>query len=271
MKVLFVQKVIGIGGSENYFLRLLPKLKQSGIDCEFFLVRSLQDGDESISFIKKLKASGIYVHDRVSAPYNPLLVYYLYKVIVTSQAQIVHSHLIHADFWSALVKRFLNNQFFLLSTKHGYDENYVRKNGFKTKNIVKGFYYIIAKWSNNYIDYSTAVSNGLRRFYIDAGLVEANKIKTLYHGHDFPDNDFPDSVDYRLSPSQVIMVGRIIPLKGYQYVIEAISIASKRQPDVKLVILGTDYGFKHQLEELALNLKVRDRVIFVGFTKEVGQ
>ena len=38
MKVLFVQNIAGIAGSEKYFLAIMPELLKRGIDCSFLAV-----------------------------------------------------------------------------------------------------------------------------------------------------------------------------------------------------------------------------------------
>lgn len=61
----------------------------------------------------------------------------------------------------------------------------------------------------------------------------------------------------------LVFVGRLVEKKGVSYLIEAMSILARRYKDVKLVIVG-DGPLRESLEDLARQLRVDDRVAFVG-------
>lgn len=66
----------------------------------------------------------------------------------------------------------------------------------------------------------------------------------------------------------VVAVGRLHPLKGFDVLIEAIALARAEEPRLSLHILGGDHeGNRTRLEQRAEALGVKDRVHFHGFTE----
>lgn len=61
----------------------------------------------------------------------------------------------------------------------------------------------------------------------------------------------------------VIFIGRLHPVKGVQYLIEAMAIVRQQMPDVKLVIVG-DGVERARLEKLAERLNLNDCIQFTG-------
>jgi len=65
------------------------------------------------------------------------------------------------------------------------------------------------------------------------------------------------------SAKTIIFVGRLHPVKGIQYLIEAMAIVHQEMPDVKLVIVG-DGVERSRLEELAERLNLDGCIQFAG-------
>ena len=61
----------------------------------------------------------------------------------------------------------------------------------------------------------------------------------------------------------IIFVGRLHPVKGVQYLIEAMAIVHQEMPDAKLVIVG-DGDERSRLEELVEKLNLSDCIQFAG-------
>jgi glycosyltransferase involved in cell wall biosynthesis len=60
----------------------------------------------------------------------------------------------------------------------------------------------------------------------------------------------------------ILFLGRIHEIKGLDILVKAFSKIS--EDNVKLAIVGGDYGFKEELERLIENLNLKDKVIFPG-------
>jgi glycosyltransferase involved in cell wall biosynthesis len=71
---------------------------------------------------------------------------------------------------------------------------------------------------------------------------------------------------YNLGDSQklILFLGRIHKIKGLDLLTEAFAELSKVSDDIMLVIAGPDDGYLTALRELVRNLKIEEKVIFIG-------
>jgi glycosyltransferase involved in cell wall biosynthesis len=63
------------------------------------------------------------------------------------------------------------------------------------------------------------------------------------------------------------IVGRLVPVKGHQYLIRALA-RLEDVPHVKLVVVGTG-GLEHTLKQLAHERNLDNRVVFTGFRQDI--
>ena len=70
---------------------------------------------------------------------------------------------------------------------------------------------------------------------------------------------------YNIKGKVVLFVGRLLPLKGIQYMLKAAPQILKQVPETNFVIVGGGSSFKRKLEKLSHNVGVDDRVVFTGF------
>ena len=64
---------------------------------------------------------------------------------------------------------------------------------------------------------------------------------------------------------KLVFLGRINFIKGFDYLIESVSILIKRGFNVLLFIAGDDDGYKIKLEQMINNFKIKENVYFIGF------
>ena len=96
-RVLHVAKVAGISGSENHLLLLLPALRERGYDVRFAMLHEDEPG--AAEFATRLREGGVHVEElRFHAATAPILVGRLVRLMRRHAPQIVHTHLVHADF-----------------------------------------------------------------------------------------------------------------------------------------------------------------------------
>ncbi len=62
---------------------------------------------------------------------------------------------------------------------------------------------------------------------------------------------------------RLLAVGRLVPVKGTRYAIEMLALLKNRHPGLRLCVVG-DGPLRRELEDLALNLGVQDRIEFCG-------
>jgi L-malate glycosyltransferase len=62
MKILFIQKMAGISGSEIYFMNIMPALVQKGHDCTFCCVEHPDNAEKNKKFLQHLSDNGVKYH-----------------------------------------------------------------------------------------------------------------------------------------------------------------------------------------------------------------
>jgi len=100
-----------------------------------------------------------------------------------------------------------------------------------------------------------------------------DKIETIPNAVDF--ERFEVSVDRQMirrkyiAPHEkmVLFTGRLTPQKGVEYLIQAVPLILKRNPEAKIVIVGEGW-LRDGLQNLARSIRCQDKVFFTGFLSE---
>lgn len=271
MKILFIQKEGGIFGAENYHLAIIPALQRYGIKIDFLrLYTDYQLGKDS-EFVKRLERLGVLVY-QVNIGRLPGIqdLRQVAAIVKKGRYDIVHSHLIHADLYAALVKKFFRVRSKFVSTKHGYDNAYTARYGFDPAFQKRTPYFLISRWAESIMDRSYTISKGLLDFFYATGLSSPQKMELIYYGFDVPPAEEPSgSENYRRSDHQLCIAGRLVEFKGHAWALQALKILVREYPDCKLVILGTG-AYENILREKVDELQLTDHVDFLGYRKDVS-
>lgn len=272
MKILFVQKEGGIFGAENYQLKVIPGLLATGIEIEFLRLYTDYQGGKGGEFIDRLNQLGVKTYEVNIGKYpTPKVLNQIKQIANGGQFDLVHTHLIHADFHLGLIKTFMSLKPVLVSSKHGYDNAFTSKFGFDASKQTNTPYFLVSKWAEKRMKASFTISHGLRNFFIGTGLTKSEKMRLIHYGFDMPENYLSKGKEgFRKAPKQIMIAGRLIEFKGHKFLIEAMSRVKKAHgSDVKLLIAGTgdlEGTLRSQVEELGLSKDVE----FLGYSKEVG-
>lgn len=270
MKILFVQKEGGIFGAENYQLKIIPALMQQGYTIDFLRLYTRYQGGKGGRFIELLNSFGVKTYEinigRWPKPWNLL---HIYKIVKSGNYDLIHTHLIHADFHLALVKLFFNRNLRMVSTKHGYDNAFTARHGFNAEKQGLTPYFVISKFSERWMNKSYTITHALHNFFIQTGLTNPQKMSMIHYGFDFndPDHTWADKTFKRFE-KQLVIAGRLVRFKGHRFVIEALPEVVKKFPDAGLIIVGSG-EMELELRNLVDALKMADHVAFVGYSKEV--
>lgn len=247
MRVAHVHRMRGIGGSERHLLTLLPALADRGVEPVFI---GLDDPAwDPSDFYDALTVPAV----RIPAPrdLDPLL---LARLVRDARADVVHTHLVHADLYGGLAARLRGTT--LVSTKHNDDP-------FRT-----GAFRFVERGLARLADRVITISDSLHRFTVERVGVAAAKVETIHYGLDEPPRAWgtnpPDAVppDARI----VLAVSRLTRQKGIDVAVEALSFLPD---DVVLVVLG-EGPERAALEELARERGVESRVILPGRVPDVA-
>ena len=224
MRALHVHRIGGIGGSERHLLMLLPALAERGVDVGFL---GLDDPARAPDpFYEALTVP----YERVPAPrdVDPLLAWRVRRAV--RGADLVHTHLVHADVYGALGARRL------VSTKHNDDP--FRAGAFRF--VERALAHRAAR--------VIAITNSLARFQVERVGLPAGKVEVIHYGLDeLPEawgTNPPDPVppDVRV----LLCVCRLEPQKGVDVAIRALA----HIPDAHLVVLG-EGSQRAELEAIA--------------------
>jgi len=238
MKVLHVHRIGGIGGSERHLLTLLPALAARGIDVSFL---GLDDPARAPDpFYDALTVP----YERLPAPrdVDPGLAW---RVVRASRnADLVHTHLVHADVYGALGARRL------VSTKHNDDP-------FRT-----GTFRFVERALARRASRVIAITDALARFQIERVGLPSDKVEVIHYGLDDlpqawganPDDPVP------LDAPVLLAVCRLEPQKGVDVAIRALD----EIPGAHLVVLG-EGPQRAELERLG-----PDRVHLLGRVPDVA-
>ncbi len=238
MKVLFIQKMNGISGSELYMLQILPELKRRGYEVEMLIIFPSY-GDKNKRYIGYLAEHGIPTHEIYNhGALSPILFYKFYKLLKKNKYDLVQSNLVHADFLAAMTKFFLFRRMKMLSVKHGYHPAYQVKYGFDFTHLKSDPYYWVERFASNVANFNITISNGLYKVFTDGGIVKKSKIRNIYYGLTLTEPVEQKTVEKMPEGPFALIVGRLVGFKCHNLLIEAWKKVHAEIPELKLCIAG---------------------------------
>jgi glycosyltransferase involved in cell wall biosynthesis len=212
VKVLHVHRIGGIGGSERHLLTLLPALAERGVDVRFL---GLDDPSRAPGpFYDALTVP----YERLPAPRDVDVVLALRVRRAVRGADLVHTHLVHADVYGTLGARRL------VSTKHNDDP--FRAGSFRYVERA------LARRASRII----AITHALAQFQIDRVGLPADKVEVIHYGlDDLPGAWGTNPADSVPADARVLLcVCRLERQKGVDVAIKAL----EQIPEAHLVVLG---------------------------------
>jgi glycosyltransferase involved in cell wall biosynthesis len=258
MKILSIITGLAYGGAETQVVRLAIRLKSQGWEVS---VVSLMPPK---AYVEDLEAAGIPVFSlgiRRKLP-DPRPVLRLARIIRKWQPDVVHSHMVHANFLARIV-RLLAPFPVLVCTAHNIDE------GGRLREV-------LYRLTDLFCDLTTQVSQaGLER-YVHVGAVPRHKIRYIPNGVDT--ERFKPNLEDRLKVRKELgvdgfvwlAVGRFDPQKDYPNMLQAFARVVRERSDTTLLIAG-DGPLRKAMESMALDLGISGYVRFLGIRRDVSQ
>jgi glycosyltransferase involved in cell wall biosynthesis len=270
MRILFLQKMAGISGSERYLLDILPALNKRNIHASFLVLQNKNSNEKNIDFINELKSKNVPIFILNSFfLFSPITLYKFLRIIKKNNFNILHTNLIHADLLGAFVKKFFYPKIKILSTKHGYTESFQSKFSFDHTKIKPDIFYFASKLAARYADSVVCISKSLENFYKNTNIVTAQKLSTIPYGFDF--DNFPASEDnekFNFGNPQLVVTGRLEPVKQHHLLLEILPMLKKKFSDISVVMVG-DGSLLNSLKKQSIELGVNEFVYWVGFQSNV--
>ena len=184
---------------------------------------------------------------------------------------VVHSHMTHASLLTRIARPFCRMPV-LICTLHGHKMYSVKGGGAASR----GFE--LAHWLTDALaDVTTAVSEAAGERYARVKAVSQKRLRVIPNG--VPDEEFAPSQVTRLHERRNLnlrdefawlAVGRLEKVKDYETMLRAFAVALDTDVAQMLLIAGAG-SQQRQLEELAEELGISDRVRFLGVRGDISR
>lgn len=255
IKVLLLMYCIRPAGAEKVVLSIASNLNRNKYEV---VVCTFKNGELYNEFAKlNIPFYILNKKNRVDIKF----IWKLIRLIRKEKIVIIHSHNFSANFWGRLVG-YLARVPILITTEHTVAT---------TKSALQKYIdYYLSKITDKII----AVSKNVKDSHVEEEGIKSETIVTIYNGIEPHSNQESEISLYRskllnelgidCTNMIIVTVGRLEPPKGYQYLLNAIPIVKKVYPQARFVFVGAG-SLKNKLEETAIKLNIRDKVIFTGF------
>ena len=215
-RVIHVQKVSGISGSEAHLLSLLPRLRARGFDASIVVLHEGEAG--AGEFVERMREAGVPTDAwRMRFDLDPRVPVRL----LTRRPDILHTHLVHADVL-ALPAAAAARVPVRISTKHGFNE-------FRANRLIARADRIVARFAHAQI----AISAGLADYLAVTEGFDRDAFTVVHYGIEpgAPPSVPPDE-------PRLVAVGRLIPIKGLDVLLAAFAQARREVPELSLELAG---------------------------------
>ncbi len=251
VRVLHLQKVAGISGSEAHLLSLLPRLRERGWDVRMLMLHEHEPG--AWYFARALESRGVPLDAiPLRADVDPVAFVQLAGHLARHRPEILHTHLVHADAYGQMAG-LLARVPVRFSTKHGFNE-------FREGRAFAFGDRTVASLAHVHI----AISRGLARYLAQTEGFREESFEIVHYG--ITPNGEPEP--YSDSVPRLLCVGRLIPIKGHIVLLRAFAAAKEQIPTLELEIAGRG-PLEPALRALARELGVADSVRFLGYVAPI--
>ena len=253
-RILHIQKVAGIAGSENHLLTLLPSLSKCGYQPTMLVLADPEDRPES--FMEKMRDLHIETHlIPMSSDVDPFLVVQLIRYLKKYQFDVIHTHLFHADIYGTLAAKLVGFQP-IISTKHGF-------NPWRSQPLYAFLDRVAAVYQQQLI----VISQAIGKWLVDVEGLPESKMQVVHYAIDIDKfcGNRQSTEELLTIPRPIIgTVTRLLHQKGVHVLLDAFAKCLENYPTASLVIVG-DGVERARLEARARTLGVAARTHFLGY------
>jgi glycosyltransferase involved in cell wall biosynthesis len=254
---------LGPGGAEHVLVDLAEVAAGAHIDLS---VVSLMPFPTTAGQVSALRARGAHVSAvDLSSRWDPRAFQRAVHMIESRRPSVLHTHLKHADLVGAVAARRLGIP--MVSTLHLIEDT--------ATPVGRAKRWLGAQARLRAADITIAVSDALRRWYLQAFAAEPARVVTLRNGvasHAVaPEsrNMLRSELGIGASTTVVTNLAMMRPGKGHEHLIEAVSLLGPELDFV--VVLAGDGPERPRLEALARQVDGNGRrILFAGFRDDVS-
>jgi glycosyltransferase involved in cell wall biosynthesis len=253
-KVLIVDLSVNYGGSSSRVLSLMSKAIPGKIALA---------GLKSGAVTREAQRIGLPVHILGQHKSDPRILLRLARLIRDQGYQILDNQNIQSKFWASLAAKLTNTT--LISTIHSW---YANEHGHAS---IKGKIYTALELSTNWgLNLYITVSEKDRQSLLQAKIPK-DAIELIYNAVEVDPAKISGDAKwlrkkFDLPPQAVICtaVGRLVPVKGYDILVEAVQRISDQIPEFICLIVG-EGECKETLLRQIQKAGLENRVRLVGF------
>ncbi len=260
IKILHIMKMKGVSGSENHLLTLLPQLDPNRFEIHYAILSEFRHVELLEDYQKRLEHAGIPVPIFVMRKYFDFgLFWKLVRYMKAEEFDIVHTHLIHADFYGTLTAKAAGIGR-IVSSRHNDD---------KFRNYLPSIWLnrFLARWHDRLV----VISDALGRFLQEVEGIPAEKIVRIHYGLQAKEAEHHADPAYVRQEFQIPeyvpvigTIGRLTTQKGQRYLVEAVKQVTAHFPELQLVIIGAG-ELRSELKQQSQELGIAANMIFAGY------
>ena len=250
------------GGAETVILELATGLLEAGWPVQVVLMRH---GWLFDAFVQRSITPHHLPSDRTFDLTYPLRLAGLSRRLKT---QLIHSHLPDSNAYACIAGALTRVP--VVATYHAQSDALrpVSRTELARRWIVKSLARKVV-----------AVSADMQRELVNRHHFPQDKVELVYNGVDWRRFDTPlnreqKRRDLGIPPEATVvgMVGVVRQVKGHATAIHALARLRESIPNLLLVVAGHEHAeYKRELQDLAQQLSVSDRVVFLGFRSDVAE
>ena len=258
MKILYIITGLGQGGAERVVCDLADEMVKRGhqVKIIYFVGQAL-----TRPICKDIELIKIGLTNTMSLPIAYVL---LSKSIKGYQPDVVHSHMVHANILTRLVKLVtpINK---LISTAHSSNEG--------------GALRMLAyRLTNPLADISTNVSNTAVAAFESKHAVPKGSMQTIYNGVNFDDfsyrlqakSEIQDELELDESSKLILAVGSFNEAKNYSNLLMSIKSLKDFSSIPFVLLIAGDGELRSEIERLIVALELDKNVILLGRRHDIS-
>lgn len=258
MKVLYVITGLGQGGAERVVCDLADQMHQRGHSVKIAYLTGdvfTKPRCPEIELIK-INLNSLWLF--------PLAYIKLSKVIRIFKPDVVHSHMVHANIFTRLVRITTPIKKLICTAHNSYEGGRLRMLAYRL--------------THNLADLTTNVSNEAVQAFIEKKAVPDSDIITTYNGIDLSrffynseaKNKILNELNININSYLILAVGRFSEQKDYPNLLHAFKILkNKCIGDIKLIIAG-DGELRSEIEKIIDELDLKQDIYLLGRRSDIS-
>lgn len=264
LSIVFLSTSMGLGGADQQILSVSRELIDRGHDVRIISLRPIGPMGE------KARAAGASVMSLEITQKSRAPLHLLKLRRIVGEADILHTHMYHANLIGRLCRPFLSVDTLVNTIHNVFESGHSYTN--PEKKTGRNYAY---QFTSNLCDFTSCVSLEAHNRFVDIGVLNPDTADVVYNGidtekfHPSPASRKTIRQKHGVSDEFVwLSVGRFFEQKDHATLLKA--FAKMGTPKRRLWLVGHG-DLRDQLEGLAEELGIENRVNFLGTVKDVAK